>query len=138
MITKVQKFNKKFGLPSGENDLLSDEASNVRLAIKLRKFRLKFLREEVNELEFSSNRVKMFDALLDLVYVAQGTALFMGISPDQWEQGMDAVHRANMKKVRVESATDSKRGSSFDIKKPAGWVGPESELFEILQGGKND
>jgi hypothetical protein len=78
------------------------------------------------------NRVKAFDALLDLAYVVYGTALFMGVTPAQWHAGMHAVHTANMAKVRVASADNSKRGSTFDVVKPPGWQGPEARLAEVL------
>jgi len=128
MIGNVHEFHEKFGLPLGEDDQLTD---NLDVII----FRLKFLKEELDELEEAlgeSDRVKAFDALLDLVYVAYGTALFMGIDSAQWTAGMRAVHNCNMAKVRVAKAEDSKRGSAFDVKKPEGWVGPEARLAEIL------
>ena len=68
--------------------------------------------------------VGQFDALLDLAYVVAGTALMMGITPEQWDEGMAAVHNANMKKVRATSAGDSKRGTKLDVVKPEGWTGP--------------
>ena len=128
MIGNVAEFHEKFGLPMGTVDHLmpSEHTQN---------FRIKFLREELDELVEAldnDDRVAMFDALLDLVYVAYGTALFAGINPAQWAAGMHAVHTANMAKVRVESATDSKRGSAFDVRKPNDWVGPEARLKEIL------
>lgn len=128
MIGNVHEFHKKFGLPLGEDDQLTD---NLDVII----FRLKFLKEELDELEEAlgeSDRVKAFDALLDLAYVTYGTALFMGIDSIQWAEGMRAVHNCNMAKVRVAKAEDSKRGSAFDVKKPEGWVGPEARLAEIL------
>lgn len=126
-IQQVKDFHEKFGLPTGEKDCLT--ASQA-----VAEFRLAFMQEELDEFEEASlcnDRVKMFDALLDLAYVVYGTALFMGISPAQWEEGMAAVQKANMSKVR---ATDdsSKRGTSLDVIKPDGWVGPEEELARIL------
>ena len=126
-IQQVKDFHEKFGLPTGEGDYLT--ASQ-----EVAEFRLAFMQEELDEFEeasLCSDRVKMFDALLDLAYVVYGTALFMGISPVQWEEGMAAVQKANMSKVR---ATDdsSKRGTSLDVIKPEGWVGPEEELARIL------
>lgn len=59
------------------------------------------------------------DALIDLVYVAMGTAVMMGLP---WEQLWDDVHRANMEKVRGMT----KRGHSVDVTKPEGWVGPDA------------
>jgi len=128
MIGNVAEFHEKFGLPLGIVDhLMPNEYTQD--------FRIKFLHEELQELSdalTTGDKVGAFDALLDLAYVVYGTALFAGISPAQWHAGMHAVHTANMAKVRVESAADSKRGSAFDCKKPEGWVGPESRLKEIL------
>jgi predicted HAD superfamily Cof-like phosphohydrolase len=128
MIENVLQFHAKFDLPLGTHDQLMDDTS-------AQNFRVKFLQEELDELKealASGDKVSAFDALLDLAYVAYGTALFAGISPDQWNLGMAAVHRANMAKIRVAKAEDSKRGSAFDVKKPEGWVGPEASLKEIL------
>jgi predicted HAD superfamily Cof-like phosphohydrolase len=128
MIGNVAEFHEKFGLPMGDQDALSTDPG-------AQQFRTGFLQEELDELRESLNkgdRVGAFDALLDLAYVAYGTALFMGVSPAQWHAGMHAVHSANMAKMRVAKAEDSKRGSAFDVKKPEGWVGPEARLAEVL------
>jgi predicted HAD superfamily Cof-like phosphohydrolase len=128
VITKVKQFNDKFGLPSGQKDVLSNDKA-------LQDFRIGFLNEELCELLEAlekEDRVAAFDALLDLVYVAHGTALALGISVEQWHSGMIAVHRCNMSKVKVENVSESKRGHASDLRKPAGWVGPEEELAKIL------
>lgn len=132
MIGNVHEFHEKFGLPLGKDDQLTH---NIDAIV----FRLKFLKEELDELEEAlgdANRVKAFDALLDLAYVAYSTALFLGVGPAQWHAGMHAVHSCNMAKVRVAKAEDSKRGSAYDVKKPEGWVGPEARLEEILSWPK--
>lgn len=132
MIDNVQEFHEKFGLPLGKDDQLTGNIDAMA-------FRLKFLKEELDELEEAlaeGNRTKAFDALLDLAYVAYGTALFMGVDPGQWHAGMHAVHSANMAKIRVANAGESKRGSAFDVRKPEGWVGPEARLEEILSWPK--
>lgn len=128
MFTHVVQFNLKFDLPNGETDHLSHDRALIA-------YRLNFLREEVTELEHAlhvGDRVKAFDALLDLAYVTYGTALFLGVNADQWDAGMAAVHRANMAKVRVQCAEESKRGHVLDLYKPDGWVSPEETLKEIL------
>ena len=128
MIGNAAEFHEKFGLPLGTID-------HLMFSVHTQNFRVGFLCEELEELKealAAGDKVGVFDALLDLAYVVYGTALFAGISPTQWAAGMHAVHTANMAKVRVESATDSKRGSAFDCKKPEGWVGPEARLKEIL------
>ena len=132
MIESVLEFNQKFGLPDGSKDVLTG-------APALQKYRAYFIREELNELTdafVTQDRVAAFDALLDLVYVVQGTALFMGITPQQWDEGMEAVHFANMSKVRAESAAESKRGLDIDVIKPLGWVPPEAMLAKILGEAK--
>lgn len=128
MIGNVHEFHEKFGLPLGAGDQLTGDKH-------AQEYRVQFLQEELDELKEAlvlGDKVGAFDALLDLAYVAYGTALFMGIDASQWAAGMHAVHSANMAKVRVAKAEDSKRGSAFDVKKPDGWVGPESRLKEIL------
>jgi len=69
------------------------------------------------------DHAKMFDALIDEVYVAMGTAHILGYP---WQRGWRLVQIANMKKVRAQrDGSDSARGSSFDVVKPPGWVAPD-------------
>lgn len=124
----VQLFHKKFDLPLGDVDKLTTDEEAIA-------YRVKFLQEELDELQealAAGDRVKAFDALLDLVYVAHGTALWMGIDVLQWGAGWMAVQQANMAKERATSAEQSKRGSAFDVVKPEGWQPPEKTLEEIL------
>lgn len=119
----VKDFHKKFVIPV-------DSAPNV-LSPEVREFRVKFLQEELDEFQeaaLNGDIVKMFDALLDLVYVAKGTALMMGVSPRLWSYGFNEVQRANMTKLRVSCADDSKRGSTLDVIKPPNFQPPESAL----------
>ena len=125
-IQQVQEFHRKFDLPDGEAD-------NDHMTKDVREFRSGFMQEELNEFKDAMFSVDAFDALLDLAYVVYGTALFMGISPEQWDKGMAVVHAANMTKIRAKAdASNSKRGSSFDVVKPKGFVGPEEKLKEII------
>jgi predicted HAD superfamily Cof-like phosphohydrolase len=68
----------------------------------------------------------MGDALIDLVYVALGTADLMGLP---WEKMFEEVQRANMAKERAKSADESMaktgRGHVLDVVKPAGWTPPD-------------
>lgn len=92
------------------------------------KFRIKFMQEELDEfVEGFEERddAKMFDALIDLVYVALGTAHVQGYP---WEEGWARVQYANMQKVRAaKDGSDSLRGSAFDVVKPEGWRPPDIE-----------
>jgi len=133
-IEKVKAFHQKFELADGSKDLLSTSS-------ELQQFRLEFLKEEMTELRealFTGDRIGAFDALLDLAYVTYGTALYLGISPEKWNAGMAAVQGANMSKVRVQRAEESKRGSTFDVRKPEGWVAPEGKLKLVLDAADKD
>ena len=89
-------------------------------------YRVGFLHEELDELCLSyedSDLEGCADALIDLVYVAMGTALMMGLP---WEKLWNEVQRANMaKRLAKPDGSDSKRGSPLDVVKPPGWVGPD-------------
>ena len=90
--------------------------------------RADFMVEEINEFVEScmeGHIVGAADALADVVYVAVGTALSMGIPLDKvW----DVVHSANMAK----RPGMTKRGIANDAVKPEGWVGPEKAIAAIL------
>lgn len=113
----VCAFHEKFGLTyNGKPRNLDMQTMN---------FRRIFLQEELTEfgLAAENNDMEgMADALVDLVYVAMGTAYMMGLP---WQQLWDEVQRANMTKVRADNETQSKRGSSLDVIKPAGWKAPD-------------
>jgi predicted HAD superfamily Cof-like phosphohydrolase len=91
----------------------------------LQEFRLKFLSEELTEYEEAladGELADALDALVDLVYVALGTAHLHGFD---FNEAWRRVHAANMGKIRAPSADASKRGSVFDVIKPEGWVPPD-------------
>jgi predicted HAD superfamily Cof-like phosphohydrolase len=105
------------------------------------RFRISFLLEELDEfIEGADVRdhAKMFDALIDLVYVAMGTAHALGYP---WEEGWRRVQAANMAKVRAAAdGSDSLRGSSWDVVKPPGWRPPDvagllkEHGFSVIRG----
>jgi predicted HAD superfamily Cof-like phosphohydrolase len=82
------------------------------------------LQEELDEIARAwaeGDLEEYFDGLIDLVYVALGAAYLGGLP---FNEGFKRVHEANMKKVRALREEDSKRGSTYDIVKPAGFVAP--------------
>ena len=116
----VADFNDRFDVPRHEKPGLLDHETY--------EYRVKFLKEELQEFIDAHERGDLedaFDSLLDLVYVADGTAYMMGISEKRWQAGWDEVQRANMSKVRATKASDSKRGSAIDVVKPAGFRKPD-------------
>ena len=113
----VVKFADKFGIPRLAKPGLLDDNTFC--------FRVGHLREEVEEFteaHCDGDLEAAADALADLVYVAIGTAVCMGIP---WDRVWDEVQRANMEKVRARTAGDSKRGNALDVVKPAGWRKPD-------------
>lgn len=136
-VRDVEEFHKKFGLeyvgkPRG-------------LPPEFAQFRQKFIQEELDE--YITNHINLefelglkepqkidkyleeqLDALVDLVYVALGASHLHGFD---FKEAWRRVHAANMAKVRAEKASDSKRGSTFDVVKPAGWTAPShADLVE--------
>lgn len=101
----------------GPNDTFDDPA---RMG-----FREKFLAEELDEFREGLDEhdmIKVADALVDLVYVAMGTAYGLGLP---WQELWEEVQKANMRKVRAKNASESKRGSAADVIKPEGWQPPD-------------
>lgn len=123
----VGEFHKKFGLRHGH---LGD-VGPVPIDAELMEFRSGFLQEELDEFMEGARAMDhgmMADALIDLVYVAVGTAHMFGYP---WHQLWGDVQRANMTKMRATEATQSARGTTYDVVKPPGWRGPDTD--EILR-----
>lgn len=120
----VCTFHRHFQIPQTDvPGFLSDE---------LMEYRIKFLYEELTEFREAYSEkddVKAWDALMDLVYVALGTAYMMRLP---WDDGWYHVQYANMRKVRAKHADESKRNMAVDVIKPKGWVSPEMRLHAIL------
>ena len=116
LFNMVAAFNEKFELePTAQPDFPIDEIA---------KLKNKHLQEELDEIVKGLNEGNLeeyFDGLIDLVYVALGAA-YLGRLP--FNEGFKRVHEANMTKVRALRQEDSKRGSTYDIVKPAGFVAP--------------
>lgn len=137
-VSDVEEFHRKFGLLY--------EGRPRALTAELAEFRQRFLQEEkdeyvshsqscslaiqnCDEAEVTYQLAHMLDALVDLVYVAIGTAHLHGFD---FREAWRRVHAANMAKVRASRAEDSKRGTVYDVVKPADWLPPRHEdLVEI-------
>lgn len=139
----VRDFHQKFGL------LCFDKPA--RLTKRKLLERIEFMLEELKEFaEASGHEVGVFqdqaealpgdgpqdlagqaDALVDLVYVALGTAVMLGLP---WDWLWDDVQRANMAKVRGMT----KRGHAVDVTKPPGWQGPQTQRILDLAGYRHD
>lgn len=137
----IVEFHTKFDLLyGGKPRSLPDD---------LAKFRARFMDEELNEYLVATtillaelkkasdykdpSRITalledQLDALVDLVYVAVGTAYLHGFD---FNRAWFRVHLANMAKVRALNESDSKRESTWDVVKPEGWTAPShTDLVE--------
>lgn len=126
LVRDVLAFHQKFELEySGPPRDLPPELSQ---------FRTEFMVEELVEYKEAvseGDRAKQLDALVDLVYVALGTAHLQGFD---FNEAFRRVHTANLLKVRVERSDQSRRGSVYDVVKPEGWQPPD--LSDLVKGDK--
>lgn len=132
----VKDFHVRFGVATDE-----DVEHPGFPPVDVLDYRADFLQEELDEFVDSYEKNDLdgaVDALLDIVYVAYGTALLLGVSPAAWQELFDEVQRANLSKERASSADDprSKRSHSLDVVKPAGWVGPRGADILRRYGAK--
>lgn len=122
----VKALHEKFGLLVG--------SSPGHLTQEKAEERVRFLQEELDEFKEAlqtNDLAKQLDALIDLVYVAKGTAVMLGI---QWDEHWDEVHRANLSKVRGIG----KRGNKVDLIKPDGWRPPDHNAILESSGYERD
>lgn len=124
-MSDIQDFHKKFGL--------AYEGPPRILPADIERFRIGFMQEELDEFGEACAKkdlVKAADALGDLMYVLLGTAYLMGLPLDEI---FEVIHAANMTKVRAVDIGESKRGSTFDVVKPPGFVPPDKKIALILK-----
>ena len=119
----VGDFHEKFGLG---NVTHTSVPGPIDIPADLLDFRLRFLKEELFELQASmeyGDQAGAFDALLDLVYVAMGTAHLMGFP---WQEGWDLVQAANMSKLRATTGMVGPRGDmKYDVIKGPDFQPPD-------------
>lgn len=121
----VGRFHEKFGLPIRN----AAERPGREVPEDLLDFRVKFMQEELDEYveaRAAGDHAKMADSLIDLVYVAMGTAHLQNYP---WHMLWEEVQRANMDKVRATSETSTERGGTWDVIKPDGWTPPDIEAI---------
>jgi hypothetical protein len=93
--------------------------------------RYEFLLEEVREFHealIADDFPKMIDALVDIVVVAKGTAVMMGLP---WGKHWHEVLRANLDKVRSK---ENRYDTVPELSKPPGWEPPDHQ--EVLDSIK--
>lgn len=141
----VGEFHRKFDLPSEADPQppapLTPDVLSYRIAFMLEELaefcesqgvktiagQLRSVMDLVRDMKVEASTAGLADggdALVDLVYVALGTAHLMRLP---FNEMWDEVQRANLAKERAIRGGDtrSKRGHDLDVVKPAGWRGPE-------------
>ena len=114
LVKAVEHFHDKFELSYDGPPRQLPETLGVQ--------RMDFIGEEFVEYIKAVNAGDLhaqFDALIDIVYVAIGTALMHGFP---FDEGFSVVHLANMKKVQA-GINNMKQG----VVKPEGWEPPNLE-----------
>lgn len=123
----VVDFHDKFGVPFSRG-----KRDGYRIpSEELQKLKFTHMHEELDEYEKAIAAGDMegaLDALVDLVYVVLGTARAHNFP---FNEAWCRVHAKNMTKKRALKASESKRGSAFDIVKPEGWV--PASLIDLLE-----
>lgn len=123
-MTMVERFNREvIGLP------IPDEPTRLSEERKIHAF--EHLYEEVDEFDTADSLTDEVDALVDLVYVALGRLVEMGVAPGPV---FEEVHLANMRKERGE-VTKRPHSLGHDAVKPDDWVAPDLALYlDVTRG----
>lgn len=112
-------FQQKYGLCRKDQfGILPEEEMKVKIG---------HLYEELAEIDKAhkeGNIYEISDGLIDLIYVASGLLNLMNM-PTQalWND----VQARNMQKIRATKDNVGKRGSTFDVIKPEGWLPPRTK-----------
>jgi predicted HAD superfamily Cof-like phosphohydrolase len=115
---EVGDFHRKFDLPGTGGDFCQPMTPSVL------RYRTEFLEEELTEFKLASRTndvAGMLDALVDIAWVAMGTAHYMGAP---FNEAWAEVFKANMKKIIRPPDVEHPRGPTETICKPPDWVPP--------------
>ena len=112
-------FQQKYGLwRKDQFGILPEEEMKVKIG---------HLYEELAEIDKAhkeGNIYEISDGLIDLIYVASGLLNLMNIPAQAlWND----VQARNMQKIRATKDNVGKRGSTFDVIKPEGWLPPRTK-----------
>lgn len=112
-------FQQKYGLwRKDQFGILPEEEMKVKIG---------HLYEELAEIDKAhkeGNIYEISDGLIDLIYVASGLLNLMNMSAQAlWND----VQARNMQKIRATKDNVGKRGSTFDVIKPEGWLPPRTK-----------
>jgi len=119
----VVDFHEKFGI----------QYDGPPRDISLREALFREMRQQEETSEFVEARMRgdrtgQLDAIVDMIYIALGTAHLMGFKPEVIMEAFERVHEKNMQKELSHEGNPSKYGTigvGRDIVKPPGWTPPD-------------
>jgi predicted HAD superfamily Cof-like phosphohydrolase len=118
--SQVRQFHEAFGHPVADSPKVMTEERRGK--------RYNWMKEELDEFKSANKLVDQADAIADIIYLAVGTAVELGIDI---ERIVDIVHQANMNKLGPDGKPIYKPDGK--IAKPEGWVPPEPLIQEELE-----
>jgi predicted HAD superfamily Cof-like phosphohydrolase len=121
LLEMVRHFHAVAGVPVAN---VPSALSPARLSS-----RVEWLREEVNELEAASTLVDQLDAAIDVLYLALGTLVEMGV---ELEEPFKLVHESNLAKAWPDGRF--RQTATGKIIKPSGWQSPRQRLDQVISG----
>ena len=108
----VRNFHLALGLPTADAPRL--------LVLRRTGERSKWMREELDEFESATTISQQADAMVDLMYLAVGTLVEMGVPPGRV---FELVHTANMGKRWPDGA--ARLDAEGKVLKPPAWPSPD-------------
>ena len=120
---EVKKFQQAFGHPTSDVPKIMEEERGKK--------RYLWILEELNEfLQAVENKdiVEQADAMIDVIYLALGTLVEMGIEPDEL---FYIVQTANMNKLWSDGKPHY--NDMGKVIKPEGWENPHPKLEKAIK-----
>ncbi|WP_124727389.1 HAD family hydrolase [Staphylospora marina] len=119
---KVREFHQRFDVPDRDTPSLLGRGRVEKRAA--------WMKEELEEFRRARSVEEQADAMIDLMYLALGTLVEMGVRPKAL---FDIVHEANMGKLWPDGKP-RRRESDGKVIKPPDWKDPMPKIRnEILR-----
>jgi hypothetical protein len=128
MINDIKEMHNKFQV----TEFINNNSDNKLLLQKFLKFRLDFIKEELDETfdaYFNRNDVEVLDGLIDILVVTLGTLdVFKCDTPKAWEN----IHNSNMSKTPGVNLTRPNNFSLPDMVKGKNFKKPDIKNYTGL------
>jgi predicted HAD superfamily Cof-like phosphohydrolase len=122
----VKEFHYRFDVPNRETPTLLT-------ADRVEK-RARWMMEEVEEFRAAGTIAEQADAMIDVIYLALGTLVEMGVRPQELFR---IVHEANMSKC-WEDGKPRYRESDGKVIKPPAWKDPIPRIEREIERQKSE